>query len=344
MPISTDVSLQQASPSPDLSSRWPRPPLCPRWIVWTPWAAIASALSYGSVRVWWAIHGTPWFGPRHTDLIFVTGWGAVALCGAASAVALALRFVRWYVPLLIAGWMVCIAALAACPLLLLDTAGGLLPGLGVQFYPAAFLSRASCFAMGILVGATTIAYRRRWRSACMFCGRTTSRAPRTETPCWAWWAAYLAVCGCLARLGAQIAVGFGMIQRQSGTRLAIESFLFEAAFLLAGIVLPLSLVHQWARSVPQWIPFLTGRRIPRWLPLGPAIVIGPLMTVYFAFTLEVIASITISGTTHQNFGHFPAAFFWVAVPAYLLWGIGLTAAAISYLQFTRPICKVCGRK
>src|SRR5581483_6190848 len=111
----------------------------------------------------------------------------------------------------------------------------------------------------------------RGRSACLFCGWTAQRMLPSKPPWWAWWAAYAAVAGCLVRLGAQFAIGFGGIQRpQGGLRFAVESLLFEGAFLLSGIALPLALVHAWGRVAPRWVPLLAGRRAPRWILLGPA--------------------------------------------------------------------------
>jgi hypothetical protein len=250
---------------------------------------------------------------------------------------------RWWWPLLIAAWGVCAAHLAACPLVLLDAVNGLLPSLGVPFHTVAFLSRAACLTEGILVAATAAAYRRRWRSACLFCGRAGMQVRPAQPPRWAWWAAYAAIAGCLARLGAQLGVGFAMIPRPSGTRLVIEGLVFEASFLLAGTVLPLALVHSWGRVVPRWVPLLAGRRVPRWLPLGPAFVIASLMTVYFGITLVKVAADTLSGAWRHSFSPLPLAFFWVAVPGYWIWGLGLGAAAIAYYQVTRPPCRICGR-
>ena len=342
--IADSPAVQPALERTGQASGWPRPPLAPRWMTWTPQAAVLWALGYGAVRVWWAIHGAPSFGQLRYDLIYFSGWSAVRLCAAAAAVALALRLAPWMWPVLVAGWGVCLVLLAACPLLLLDLVNALLPGLGTPFHPVGFMSRAACFIEGILVGATAVAYRRRWRSACLFCGRTTVRAGLAQTPWWAWWGAYAAVAGCLARLGAQLAVGFGMIQRPgAGTRLVIEGLIFEAGFLLAGTVLPLALVHSWGRVVPRWVPMLAGRGVPRWLPLGPAFVISGLMTVYFGVTLVKIAVDTLTGAARQTFAPFPPAFFWVAVPAYWIWGLGMGTAAIAYYRVTLPRCRVCGQ-
>jgi len=345
MAKSTETVAEQPANSTTHPVEWPHPPAAPGWMVWTPLAAVVWAIAYGSVRVWWAIHGAPSFGQLKFDLIFFSGWNAVGLCAAAAVVALALRMTRWRWPLLIAGWSVCAALLVACPLLLLDVVNGLLPGLGAPFHAVAFASRAACLVEGILVGAAAEAYRRRWRSACFFCGRTKVREQLEKPPRWAWWAAYAAVAGCLVRLGAQAAVGFGMLrQLAGGTRLMIEGLVFEAGFLLAGTLLPLALVYSWGRVVPQWVPLLAGRRIPRWLLLGPGFLIGSLMTVYFGITIVKVAADTISGAWRQTLAPFPLAFFWVAVPGYLVWGLGLEVAALAYYRVTRPACRVCGRQ
>jgi len=345
MANATEASLQQPVVKRGIGAgQWPHPPAAPGWMAWTPWAAVTCALIYGAVRIWWAIHGGPSSGPLHLDLMVFTGWGAVGLCAAALAVAVALRMAPWNWALLVAAWAVCAAHLVACMILLLDIVGGLLPGLGLAFNPMAFLSRAGCLVEGLLLGAVAVAYRRRWRSACLFCGRSGVLERIAKPPRWAWWAACAAIAGCLARLGAQLAVGFSMIPKHTGARFAIEGFVFEAAFLLAGIVLPLALVCSWGRVVPRWLPLLAGRRVPRWLPLGPAFVISGLMTVYFGLTLVKVAIDTLSGAWRQTLAPLPLAFCWVAVPAYWIWGIGLGVAAIAYYSVTPPTCTVCGRR
>ena len=310
----------------------------PGWMAWTPQAAILWALAYGAVQVWWAVGGAPSFGPLGTDLTAFAGWDAVGLCAAAAGVALALMTAPWRWPLLVAAWGVSAALLVACARLLLDVVGGLLPGLGVPFHPVAFLSRAACLVEGILVGAAAVAYRRRWRSACLFCGRTGMRSRSAWPPRWAGWAAYAAIAGCLVRLGAQAAIGFSPLQG-GGVSLS----LFEIGFVLAGMVLPLALIRPWGQVFPRRVPLLSGRRVPRWLVLGPAFGIAGGLTVYFGVAIVQFAAETLSGTWEQRAGSLPLAFFWVAMPAYLVWGLGLGVAALGYYQVTRPLCRVCGR-
>jgi hypothetical protein len=119
--------------------------------------------------------------------------------------------------------------------------------------------------------------------------------------------------------------------------------LFEIGFVLAGTVLPLALVRAWGRVIPRWVPPLAGRRVPRWLLLVPAFAIAGGMTAYFGIATVKLAAETLTGTWDRGVDSLPLAFFWVAVPAYLVWGLGLGAAALGYYRVTRPPCRVCGR-
>ncbi len=112
--------------------------------------------------------------------------------------------------------------------------------------------------------------------------------------------------------------------------------LFEAGFLLAGTVLPLALVYRWGQVFPGWVPLMAGRGVPRWLALGPALGLGVGMTAYFGITMVKLAVETVTGSWERGAGSCPVWFFWVAVPGYLVWGLGLGAAALAYRRATRP--------
>ena len=310
----------------------------PGWRRWASQAAIAWALGYGSLRIYWALGAAPSPPPAGTDLVVFTGWWPVALCAAAAAVVLGLRRARWRRPLAVTAWAVTAALAAASALLLLDVVGIILPGTGLAVHPVAALSRAACLAGGVLVGATALCYQRHWRGACLACGHTAEAVRPARPPRWAWLAAWAAVAGCLVRLLAQVAVGLGGLLRAGGSML-----LFEAGFLLAGTVLPLALVYRWGRVFPGWVPLLAGRGVPRWLVLGPALGLGVGMTAYFGVTMVKLAVQTVTGTWEQGAGSEPLWFFWVAVPGYLVWGLGLGAAALAYRRATRPPCRTCGR-
>jgi hypothetical protein len=311
----------------------------PGWRRWASLAAIVWALGYGSMRIYWALGAAPSPPPIGTDLVAFTGWWSVALCGAAAVVVLGLRRARWRRPLAVAAWGVTVALVTASALLLLDVVGIILPGIGLAVHPVAFLSRAACLAGGVLVGATALSYQRHWRGACLACGSTGEAVRPARPPRWAWLAARAAVAGWLVRLLAQVAVGFGSELLQAGATL----LLFEAGFLMAGTVLPLALVYRWGRVFPGWVPLLAGRGVPRWLVMGPALGLGAGMTAYFGVSTVQLAVETLTGTWEQGAGSLPLWFFWVALPAYLVWGLGLGAAGLAYRRATRPPCRVCGR-
>jgi hypothetical protein len=313
--------------------------VAPGWRRWASQAAIAWALGYGSLRIYWAFGAPPSPPPIGTDLVAFTGWWSVALCGAAAVVVLALRRARWWPLLAVAAWGVAVALVAASALLLLDVVGAILPGIGLSVEPAAFLSRAACLAGGVLVGTTALSYQRHWRGACLACGSTGEAVRPAGPPWWAWLGAWVAVAGWLVRLLDQVGLGFGT----NLVPVSVSLLLFEAGFLLAGTVLPLALVYRWGRVFPGWVPLLAGRGVPRWLVLGPALGIAAGLTAYFGMGTAQLAVGTLTGTWQQGAGSIPLWFFWVAMPAYLAWGLGLGAAALAYRRATRPPCRTCGR-
>lgn len=319
-----------------------RPPLReaapPGWRRWIFPATVLWAMGFGAVRIFAALDaGTPPPTGR-VDVLLFPGWWPVGLCVAAGVVAVVLRRSRWSPVWAAGGWLVAASFIAASATLLLDVVGILLPGVGVAIDVAGFASRAACCAGGLLVGAYTLAYQRHGRGACLACGRTPTVDPSLPavTPWWARLAVGAAIAGCLVRLLAQVAVGLDD-QLLGGSAAAV---LFETGFLLAGTILPLALVCRWGRVLPAWLPLLGGRRVPRWIVLVPALGLGVGMTAYFGFTLALIATQTVTGTW-QDVVSLPLWFFWIAVPAYLAWGLGLGVGALAYAHATRPPCRHC---
>ncbi|WP_157641464.1 hypothetical protein [Longispora albida] len=262
------------------------------------------------------------------DLLLARGWWAAGLCLAAATSAFLLRY-RAARPV---AWTLVAALVFSCPLFLLDVVYGLIPGLGPEIDPLAAASRAAC-----LIGAGLLA-RAAIQHARVHCAACSRRAVvRERRPRWAWWGAYGAIAACFVRIAAQVVVGWGEIPLEQGVALVV----FEVGFVLAGTLLPLALVHDFGRVWPRWVPFLAGRKVQRWLVLGPAYALAGGITVYFTVVLGYLTVETVSGSFVAD--PFPLAFFWVAVPGYLAWGVGLGIAAIGYNLDTRQPCKACGR-
>ncbi len=315
-----------------------------------PAVALAWVTAYGILRVYWASGHQPGdLSPIGDDLVAFTGWGSVALCGAAAAVLAVLASPRAdrlgrgpRLALTAAAWTTALC-LVASGALLLDVVGGILPGLGIEFYPLGALSRAAAVGAGIMTGLSARAHAARARTGCAACGRPgTAPGPLARTPAWAFWAAYLAVAGCVTRIAAQAVVGFGESPMEGGA----SALLFEAGFLLGGSLLPLALAHSFGRTWPRWVPGLAGRRVPRRLVLWPGTAISGGLVVYFGLMLLQMFWERLHGRNPfppEGGLDLPEAFFWVAVPAYFAWGAGMAVAARAYARRTRVPCPSCVR-
>ncbi|MEU6204483.1 hypothetical protein ABZ814_12955 [Micromonospora musae] len=295
------------------------------------YAVLGWAVAYGGVRLLWTVGEAPEFGPFGLDLLGFTGWRSVALCVAAGVLAVALdRAATWRPMLAGLAWTVSGLLIAAAGILLPELVGFLLLTVGPYFDPLAFLSRLACVSGAVLLGLATAHYQRRTRGDCPDCCRTGRPGQRRSTPArWARWAAYVAIAGLVTRFAAQVVVGFDGLD-QTASLIGLE-----IGLLLAGVLLPLALVHRWGEVWPGWVPLLAGRRIPRLLLLVPGFGLGAGIVAYFGMGMVQVSSGSVS--------EFSDAFLWVAMSAYLTLGLGLLAASSDYHLRTRVACGACGR-
>jgi hypothetical protein len=77
--------------------------------------------------------------------------------------------------------------------------------------------------------------------------------------------------------------------------------------------------------------------------LLPGACLGAGITAYFGVGLVQMIIDGIQGEAVYSGTPLPASFFWIAVPAYLVWGAGLAVATAGYYLHTRKSCKGCGR-
>ncbi|MEU3842734.1 hypothetical protein AB0E88_22205 [Streptomyces sp. NPDC028635] len=338
-------------------------------------AAASWAVSYAAVEVAWAAAGVtvPWkehssYAPAVQLLLaaFAVLAGGACLAGArtrgrAGRVAVA-AVLTVTVPVFVVGTN----GLPIYFVTLVTLSGG---------WSAAGLAQVLLNTVGAaLLVLFTLSYRRRLRGDCPRCGRghagagdgplahpAASRAPRRTRR-----TVYLLMCGLLPWAGAKsIWTLGGNALGVSGddwrrTTSAVASGPSEATAeagidvtvlaALAGVFLLLGLLYRWGQVFPRWTPVLSGRRVPRLLPLIPAWLTGIPLTMYGA-VLTVMAPLIGVGVLPRIEPSPPfttsSGITWMIEFGGLAFaglGIGLVVAARSYAARTRPVCATAGKR
>ncbi|WP_286160368.1 hypothetical protein [Streptomyces yunnanensis] len=128
--------------------------------------------------------------------------------------------------------------------------------------------------------------------------------------------------------------------------LTLESWGLDATVLLAalGTFLLWGLVRPWGQVFPRWTLFLHGRRVPRWLPLAPALIgaatlapYGVLGTGYCALVSTGVLAIR-PGDFHSPQSALLVG--WIGMIAFAGYGVTLAVATRSYWLRTRPTGQV----
>ena len=128
----------------------------------------------------------------------------------------------------------------------------------------------------------------------------------------------------------------------SGLWLTLESYGIDATALLAalGIFLLFGLVRPWGRVFPRWTLLLAGRRVPRWLPLTPAVLGAATLAPYGVLGVGQL-TLASFGRVELPRGDFPdvrsaVLVGWIGLAAFAVYGVALTVAALSYWRRTGP--------
>ncbi|WP_061291402.1 hypothetical protein [Herbidospora cretacea] len=123
----------------------------------------------------------------------------------------------------------------------------------------------------------------------------------------------------------------------SGVWLTLERWGIDATALLAvlGVVLLFGLTRPWGLAV-------RGRRVPRWLPLTPAL-IGAATLAPYGVVGVVYAGLASAGVVTVPRGDFPTPedallVTWFGLGPFAVYGVALGAAAWSYLRRTQRVC------
>lgn len=93
-------------------------------------------------------------------------------------------------------------------------------------------------------------------------------------------------------------------------------------------IFALSLIRPWGITFPRWVPFLAGKRVPRWPVIGLA---GILSVFLFAYTLWAVYA---SFHTDDSEAIFAKGAVYYGIPQFLVWSISLMVAGRSYQRRT----------
>ncbi|BCB78430.1 hypothetical protein GCM10022251_29910 [Phytohabitans flavus] len=200
----------------------------------------------------------------------------------------------------------------------------------------AFGERLALAVVGALFLATALSWQRRGAGVCARCGsahsaRSSARwypTPSAAPPR----VRRIAYAGCgvfgpylfLHALGAAGVAGI----EPNGFRPTWQAVAGGVIGIGLAVFLLLGLVQTWGMVFPRWTLWLSGRRVPRFLPLAPVWLIAPTLALYGTGSL-VYAFFTEYGVLSLG---------GAASVAFAGYGWALAIAAVSYQVRTRPSC------
>jgi len=275
--------------------------------------ALAFAVSYGLLRLYWATGGRWGFtacerspeaagissgcgAEQLASLPFWQGWGAVALCGALVGVAA--------LPLRRPGRVAAVGAWAACavlvtmsfPMHLLFQIPAALAGRPTDWRDLA--NRLLLMAGGVLLGAAAAA------SAPRGCGHPRTNGPR-PMPTWVRQWAYAGVA--VPAVGWTVPHGLWVLGVPAGISAdELPEIMQNIGLPMAaavtivptlGSLLTLGLARRWGQIFPRWTLWLAGRQVPRALALVPAGTVAVCLIAYGLISTVVMTEELLTGST-----------------------------------------------
>lgn len=339
-----------------------------QWPYWAGYAAGIWSLLYGLLGIFWAFGGVGFpFGTHDQAVVSVLsglsvelGAPVIAAVGFTGAVVAVLMRRTWddsRIDGVLVGFAVVVAvilaliipdyralmAVAYAPIFLLGAPFGWPPVSFSKAIPWPVLNQLLCIAGGGAWGAAALAYWRRTRARCLFCGRSGANATWTTAEAaarWGRWAVAIAVSVptlyAITRWAWALGIPLGVDQAFLNNGQS-DGFLWAGAGLatvaLAGAGLTLGLIQPWGERFPRWLPYLAGKRVPPALAIIPASLIAILVTEAGLMYNRLWLS-----------GFFPPDNPAIYAPELLwpLWGASLAAATRAYALRRRGSCAWCG--
>jgi len=337
-----------------------------RWPSWIGYIAIAWSVLYGSMHLYWLLGGKGYpfkyedgmelFAGKVTYLPSqVGGIVFVVLCLMGILVGFSMRkpvakaFPQWLV--LIYAWGFAAALLLFVP----DTS--LIAAMAYAFllkfkFSWLMLNQIICILGAISWGLFAVAYQRKTRHACEYCGRAADGTTFLLVR-WSRWITYLAALApipyAITRYAWALNIPLGIdtkfFQDFSNVNPAhhITEWVFGSV-CLAGGILTLGLIQKWGEAFPQWFPFINGKRVPILLAVIPATCVAIAVTAAgFAFTfafitvkLHLVSTDNILLNQSQIWGSIGPMLLWIP------WGAALGLSSIAYYYRRRGRCNYCG--
>ncbi|MFJ1865448.1 hypothetical protein ACIOD1_12535 [Streptomyces sp. NPDC088097] len=323
-----------------------------RWPRWAAGATVLWAVLYAGWGLTCALNGTPLLshggGPGATG----PAWAVVAIGVLGALVGGAVVRFGLLPALRVLLRVVCGLAAITAFSLLMDVIT-LMLGQGVDSRAAA-VTKALAAVGAVLLAATA----RSDRLPAGDTARAPSAAPRpVQLAAWAGTLAFVpyavmklvwASGGTFAGISGAEMLAVSERNGASGIFLTLESWGLDPTALLAvlGVFLLWGLVRPWGQVFPRRTLFLRGRRVPRWLPLAPALLGAATLAPYGVVGIGYLALATVGAVTVRRGDlHSPGAALlvgWIGMVAFAVYGVTLTIAARSYWLRSRPTGRTGG--
>ncbi|MFI5907666.1 NYN domain-containing protein [Dactylosporangium sp. NPDC051541] len=192
------------------------------------------------------------------------------------------------------------------------------------------------FAGGLLWAAAALLAGRHARGVCVRCGG--SARPEGDLRRWGRRAVLVAVLAPIpyevTRLawyfGVPLGVPAGFLAEMRATPGMLEVGLGCAVLSIGGGVLTHGLVSSWGERYPRWLFWKAGRRVPPMLAVVPAMVVAVVLIPAGLMNLRLPVTAATWGLTAPGI-------LWI------VWGVALGAAAVTYHLRRRPPCRHCLR-
>lgn len=343
-----------------------------QWPGWIGYLALLWSALYGALHLYWLLGGDGYpfkhtadmglFSAMVTYLPVQTGGSVfVVLCLLGVFISLAMQqswgksIPRWSI--LTYAWGMVAALLLFVPDI--DLSAAMAYALrGEPAWNWSLTNQVICIMGALCWGFAALAYQRRTRQACQYCGR---RAGSNEFLLvrWGRWLTYLAALAplpyALCRLGWALGIPVGVdpayfrhvvLDNPTISAMFIPTAWVFGALSLGGGLLTVGLIQPWGERFPRWFPFLGGKRVPISLAVIPASLVALAVTVAgFIFTFSFF--VVILHLTPPDTVQLDPRMIWGTVGPMLLWipwGVALGLASIAYYYRRRGRCAHCGRE